>query len=198
MMFLRVSWSQILKTYKKGNSTTSLGNLLYCLTVLMWKKFLITLTLELPCINLGPLPLILPPSAFIKSLALALIDLPIRTRDCYYLSLHHLFPTLNKPGFLRFSSQNKCSRPDHPGRPYPSLLLFVDVFAEILLTQTSVSSVTLLSLIAPRAFSAELLPKLLPVSSLYCCQGVLHHQPWFDCLRVDILRPFIFKSESKK
>lgn len=50
---------------------------------------------------------------------------------------------------------------------------------------------------ALRAFSTELLPKP-SVTSLYCCQGVLYHHPWFGCLRVDMLRPSRSPSESEK
>jgi len=82
MRLLSALSSEILKTSKNGDSTTSLGNQLYYLTVLMGKKFLITLDLKLSFVSLCPLPLILLPSTTIKSQVLVPIDLPIGTGGC--------------------------------------------------------------------------------------------------------------------
>lgn len=54
MRLLGALSSQILKISKNEDSTASLGNLLYCLTVLMGKRFLITPSLKLFFINLMP------------------------------------------------------------------------------------------------------------------------------------------------
>jgi len=50
---------------------------------------------------------------------------------------------------------------------------------------------------APRAFSAELLPKP-SVPSWYYCQGALYHQPWPGCLSIDLLKPLRSPSQSEK
>lgn len=126
MGLLRALSSQILKTSKNRDSTTSLGNLLYCLTVLMGKKFLMTLSLKLSFIGLSLLPLIIPLSAKIRAWLCLLSNSPQTPGSSVRSSCTHLFPLLNKPWFLSFSSQKKCSSPKCPCDPSltcPSLQL---------------------------------------------------------------------------
>lgn len=117
MGLLRVLSSQILKTSKNRDSTTSLGNLLYCLTILMGKTFLMTLSLKLSFISLSPLPLIVPPSAKTRAWLCLLLSSPQAPGATVTSTCTHLFPRLNKPWFHSFSSQKKCSSPDCPGDP---------------------------------------------------------------------------------
>ena len=57
---LRTSSSWVLSISKDGDSTTSLGNLVCCLTPLLVRKCFLALSWDFMCFNLCPLPLVLP------------------------------------------------------------------------------------------------------------------------------------------
>ena len=62
-----------LNTSTEGASTTSLGNLFWCLTALMVKNFFFMANLNLLCFSLKALPLVPSPHALVKSPSPALL-----------------------------------------------------------------------------------------------------------------------------
>lgn len=239
MGLLRALSSEILKTSKNRDSTTSLGNLLYCLTVFMGKKFLVTLSLKVSFIGLSLLPLI-QLSAKIRAWLCLLSNSPQTPGSTLRSSCTHLFPLLNKPWFHSFSLQKKCSSPNCPGEPSltcPSLQLsfhtwgsktdctIIDavqwVLSKVQGNPSTVPTVcasvdssmhsaghlccqgTLLTQVQPavpqssQGFSAELFTSP-SVPNSHCCQRVLYHQPWFDCLSIGILTPLRSPREPEK
>ena len=63
---LRAPSNPPLNTAREGVSTTSLGNLLQCLSTLMVKNFFLISNPNLPSFSLKPLPLVLPLHALVK------------------------------------------------------------------------------------------------------------------------------------
>ena len=63
----RATSSLALNASRDGASTTSLGNLFQCVTILCVKNFLLISDLKLPCLSLRPFLLVLSPSTLVNS-----------------------------------------------------------------------------------------------------------------------------------
>ncbi|KAK4829053.1 hypothetical protein QYF61_001858 [Mycteria americana] len=105
-------WSKPMAELGDGDSTTSLGSLLQCLTTPSVNKFCLISNLNLPWCNFRPFPLVLSLVTWEKRLTPTSLQPPFRELYRAIRSLLGLlFSRLNNPSSLSCSSSSFCSRP---------------------------------------------------------------------------------------
>ena len=101
----RATSSLALNASRDGASTTSLGNMLQCVTNLWVKNFLLISNLNLPCLSLKSFPFVLSLSTLVNSHCPSCFYAPFKYWKATMRSSQSLlFSKLNKPSSLNLSS----------------------------------------------------------------------------------------------
>jgi len=109
---LKATFNLALNTVREGAATTSLSNLLQCLTTLIAENFFLVSNLNLPSFSLKPLSFVLLQEALLKSLSHPFLQAYFTYWKAAVRSpCSLLFSRLNSPNSLSLSSQERCSSP---------------------------------------------------------------------------------------